>query len=156
VSGDLSGLLDDAIAAGADARPAANWLAGEITAHLNREGTDGGGLSLDGVGLAELVTMVTDGALSATAAKDVLAGVLAGEGSPSQVAASRDLMQVSDEGALRDMVEAAIAANPDEAQRLRDGEDRLLGFFVGQVMASSGGKADPGRVASLVRDIASQ
>jgi len=156
VSGNLDRLLDDAIDAGVDARSSANWLAGEVTAHLNREGMDAGDLGLDGAGLAELVTMVTEGALSATAAKDVLAGVFAGEGTPRQVAASRDLMQVSDEGALRDMVEAAMAANPDESQRLRDGEERLLGFFVGQVLAASGGKADPGRVASLVRDIASQ
>lgn len=155
VSGGLGGLLDDAIAAGAEARVAANWLAGEVTAHLNREGGQVATLALDGSGLAELCAMVSAGELSATAAKEVLAGVLAGEGTPRAVAEIRDLMQLSDEGALGDLVESVLAEHPDEVARLRGGEERLVGFLVGKVMAASGGKADPALATELIRRSAS-
>ena len=154
VSGDLAGFLDDAVAAGADARAAGNWLAGEVTAHLNRHDGDVTSLHLDGPGLAELCAMVAHAELSATAAKEVLAGVLAGEGSPRAVAQARDLMQVSDEGALSAVVEAVLAEYAEEVARLRDGEDRLVGFLVGKVMAASGGKADPALASDLIRRFA--
>jgi aspartyl-tRNA(Asn)/glutamyl-tRNA(Gln) amidotransferase subunit B len=151
VSGGLGDLLEEAVEAGADARAAANWLAGEVTAHLNRVGAAPGDLGIDGAAIAELVGLVATGELSATAAKDVLAGVLAGEGGPRAVAEARDLMQVSDEGQLSGMVDAVLNDHPEELARLRAGEDRLVGFLVGRVMASSGGKADPARVAELIR-----
>ncbi|HUG74057.1 MAG TPA: Asp-tRNA(Asn)/Glu-tRNA(Gln) amidotransferase subunit GatB [Acidimicrobiia bacterium] len=154
VSGDLIGLLDDAVAAGADPRAAGNWLAGEVTAHLNRHGGDPMSLHLDGPGLAELCGMVAAAELSATAAKEVLAGVLAGEGPPRAVAEARDLMQVSDEGALGAVVEAVLAEHAAEVARLRDGEERLVGFLVGKVMAASGGKADPALASELIRRLA--
>jgi aspartyl-tRNA(Asn)/glutamyl-tRNA(Gln) amidotransferase subunit B len=154
VSGDLGPLLDDAVSAGAEPTAAANWLAGEVTAHLNRSEGGDARIALDGASLAELVRMVADGDLSTTAAKEVLSGVLGGEGSPRAVAEARDLIQVSDEGALAAMVSAVLADHPAEAERLASGEDRLVGFLVGRVMASSGGKADPARVAELIRQSA--
>jgi aspartyl-tRNA(Asn)/glutamyl-tRNA(Gln) amidotransferase subunit B len=151
VAGGLGDLLDEAVAAGAEPRAAANWLAGEVTAHLNRTGESAAELSLDGAALAELVGLVADGGLSSTAAKEVLAGVLAGEGRPIAVAEGRDLMLVSDEDTLVGMVEAVLGEHREEVERLRAGEDRLVGFLVGRVMAASGGKADPARVADLIR-----
>lgn len=152
VTGGLVGLLDAAVAAGAAARGAANWLAGEVTAHLNRTGEDVSTLPLDGAGLAELVAMVEGGELSATAAKDVLSGVLAGEGGPRSVASDRDLLQVSDEGSLAAIVAEVLADHSDEAARLAAGEERLVGFLVGQVMRRSGGRADPKVVDRLIRE----
>lgn len=156
VTGSLLGLFEESVALGAEPRAAANWLAGEVTAHLNREGTTADALTLDGAGLAELIAMVAAGDLSATAAKDVLAGVLAGEGNPRAVAEARDLMQVSDDSVLGDLVASVMEAHPDEVDRLRSGEERLVGYLVGRVMAESGGKADPARVAELIRDVATQ
>jgi len=152
VAGDLSGVFDDAVAAGANARAAANWLTGEITAHLNRSGAEAAALAIDGHGLAELIAMVEAGDLSSTAAKDVLTGVLGGEGSPREVAAARDLIQISDESAVGTAVDEVLAAHPGEIARIRDGEDRLVGFLVGQVMKATGGKADPRLVDRLVRE----
>jgi aspartyl-tRNA(Asn)/glutamyl-tRNA(Gln) amidotransferase subunit B len=149
---DFAGLFDGAVAAGADARAAANWLTGEITAHLNRTGESPVDLAIDAAGLAELVGMIEDGDLSATAAKDVLNGVLAGEGSPRQVATSRDLIQISDESAIGAEVDAVLDAHSDEVERIRGGEDRLIGFLVGQVMKATGGKADPRLVDRLIRE----
>ena len=152
VTNDLAGLFDGAVAAGADARATANWLTGEITAHLNRTGESPGDLVIHADGLAELVGMIEDGDLSATAAKDVLNGVLAGEGSPREVATARDLIQMSDESAIAAEVDAVLAAHTDEAERIRGGEDRLVGFLVGQVMKATGGKADPRLVDRLIRE----
>lgn len=143
--------LEAAVAAGADPRTAANWLVGEVTAALRRLGTGLSEIPLTGGHLAELDSLVKDGRLSATAAKEVLAGVIAGEGAPAQVAAARDLVQISDEGALGEAVVRVLADHPMELERLRAGEGRLLGFLVGQVMQATGGKADPRRVAEAIR-----
>jgi aspartyl-tRNA(Asn)/glutamyl-tRNA(Gln) amidotransferase subunit B len=147
-------LLDGAGAAGADLRVAANWLTGEVTAHLRRLGLDAAGSPLTGAHLAELHALVVAGRLSATAAKEVLAGVLEGEGSPEQVAAGRDLIQISDEGVLGAAVAAVLADHPAEVERLRAGDQRLLGFLVGKVMQATGGKADPRRVSEAIRQAA--
>ena len=152
----LAPIFEDAVAAGADPAAAANWLTGEVVAHLRRSEQSLAETSLDGASVAELVGMVADGELSATAAKTVLAGVLDGEGGPRQVAAARDLMQMDDADALEAAVEAAFAAHPDELARLRGGDQKLIGFFVGRVMQATGGKADPGKVSGLIRQKASE
>ena len=144
-------LLDAAAAAGADARTAAHWLTGEVTAHLRRLGVALSATPLTGAHLAELHALVAAGRLSATAAKEVLAGVLAGEGGPEQVAARRDLIQISDGTVLAAAVAAVLTAHPAEVERLRGGEDRLVGFLVGKVMQATGGKADPRRVSEAIR-----
>jgi aspartyl-tRNA(Asn)/glutamyl-tRNA(Gln) amidotransferase subunit B len=152
VAGDLASLFDATVAAGGDPRAAVNWLTGEVAAHLNRTGIAPADISLDGASLAELIGMVGGGDLSATAAKEVLIGMLAGEGSPRQIATARDLLQVSDESALGPEVDSVLATHPDEVGRIRGGEERLVGFLVGQVMKTTGGKADPRLVDRLIRE----
>ncbi len=147
----LADMFEGAVAAGADARAAANWLTGEVVAHLRRAGDELAGTGLAPAHLAELDAMVRDGKLSATAAKDVLAGVLAGEGSPAEVAEGRDLIQVTDTAALEAEVEAVLAAHDDAVAKIRDGDMKPVGFLVGQVMRATGGKADPRQVSELVR-----
>ena len=147
----LAPVFEAAVAGGADPQGAANWLTGEVVAHLRRSERSLDDTGFDGAALAELVAMVGDGELSATAAKTVLGGVLEGEGGPREVAEARDLMQIDDAGALEAAVEEAFAAHPDEVGRLRDGDQKLVGFFVGRVMQSTGGKADPRKVTELIR-----
>ncbi|MFH1330862.1 MAG: Asp-tRNA(Asn)/Glu-tRNA(Gln) amidotransferase subunit GatB [Actinomycetota bacterium] len=144
-------LLDAAAAAGADARTAAHWLTGEVTSNLRRLGVALAVTPLTGAHLAELHALVAAGRLSATAAKEVLAGVLAGEGGPEQVAARRDLIQISDDAVLAAAVAEVLAAHPAEVERLRGGEERLVGFLVGRVMQATGGRADPRRVSEAIR-----
>ncbi len=143
-------LFDDAVAVGAPAPLVSNWVTGEIAAYLRRTGVEIPAIS--GVELAELVEIVRDGTVSATAAKEVLEGVLAGEGTPRQVAGARDLIQVSDRSMLVDAVEAVVAANPDAVSRYRDGEAKVVGFLVGQVMKETQGKADPRLVNELLAE----
>jgi aspartyl-tRNA(Asn)/glutamyl-tRNA(Gln) amidotransferase subunit B len=148
----LAQVFEDGIAAGAEPRAAANWLTGEVTAHLRRAGVSIDATGLSGQRLAELVEMVGQGELSATAAKQVLAGVLEGEGTAREVAEARDLMQIADEGALEAAVDEALRVHAEERERLVGGDQKLIGFFVGRVMQATGGKADPKRVSELIRE----
>jgi len=145
LSGGLLMLLDEAVAAGAPAPAAANWLAGEVTGHLAAGSGDVAGLGLTGAHLAELVAMVDEGLLSATMAKQVLAGVLelGGARGPRAVAAERGLQQLSDDGELRRIVAEVVAANAEAVSAVRGGNDRAIGALVGQVMRATQGRADP-------------
>jgi aspartyl-tRNA(Asn)/glutamyl-tRNA(Gln) amidotransferase subunit B len=96
--------------------------------------------------------MAADRSVSATAAKDVLDGVMAGEGSPREVAEARDLLQISDRGVMEEAVDAVMADHEDAVEKIRGGDMKPIGFLVGQVMRATGGKADPGLVQSLIRE----
>ncbi len=109
-------------------------------------------MGIDGVALAELVAMVGQGDLSASAAKEVLAGMIEGEGSAREVAEGRDLLQMSDRGALDEIVASVLAGNADAVDRYRAGEEKVIGFLVGAVMRASGGKADPQLAGRLLRE----
>ncbi len=148
----LRDLFEGAVAAGAEAGTAANWTTGEVVAALRRAGdVPVSGTSLTAPRLAELLEMVGDDSLSSSAAREVLAGVMAGEGSPREVAEARDLLQVSDAGLLEEAVEREAAEHPEEWARLQAGEQKLVGFFVGRLMRRTGGKADPKLAARLIR-----
>ena len=151
VGSPLLGLYEAAVARGVAPRSVANWVTGEITAHLNRTDADPSALAIDAAGLAELVDMVDRNELSSTAAKDVLTAVLAGYGTPRAIAEQRDLLQVTDEGAINTLVDSVLAEHPDEVARIAAGEEKLIGFLVGKVMRAGGGKADPKVVDRLVR-----
>ena len=152
VSADgLGELFDDAVQAGADPRNVANWLTQEVVAQLRRTEAEVAETSLTAAALVELDAMVVAGDLSATAAKEVLVAVMEGEGGPRAVAEARDLIQVSDAGALEAVVDEVLAADPDTVARLEAGDMKPIGFLVGQVMRATGGKADPKLVQQLLR-----
>ena len=151
----LGSLFDDAVAAGADPAATANRLTGEVVAYTRREGVGVSETALTADHLVELGTMVTEGDLSATAAKDVLAGVLAGEGMPRAVAEQRDLLQISDLGVIEAAVESVLAEHAEAVERMQGGDMKPVGFLVGQVMRATGGKADPTAVSELIRSRAS-
>ncbi|MDQ3782496.1 MAG: Asp-tRNA(Asn)/Glu-tRNA(Gln) amidotransferase subunit GatB [Actinomycetota bacterium] len=146
----LGALFDDAVAGGADPRVVSNWLAGEVVAYLRQQGAGVTDTPLGAAALVELDTMVGGGQVSATAAKEVLRGVLAGEGTPAVVADARNLRQISDSAALEEAVEAVLADHPHELARLRAGDAKPLGFLVGRVMRATGGRADPQAVSRLL------
>ncbi len=154
-SDDLGRLFTAAVADGADARSVGNWITGEVVAYLRSADTTIDRTGLTPEHLGELVAMTSSGALSSTAAKEVLRGVLAGEGSPQTVAEERDLVQISDVTAIEDAVEAVLAENGDAVDKIRQGDAKPVGFLVGQVMKATGGKADPKIVQELVRAKAS-
>jgi aspartyl-tRNA(Asn)/glutamyl-tRNA(Gln) amidotransferase subunit B len=147
----MRALYESAVSEGADARSAANWVTGEVTAWLRREDRADAGDLLTGRHLAELIDLIDQGTVSSSAAKDVLDGVLSGEGDPGAVARSRDLLQISDTAAIEEAVDTVLADNPDALESLRSGETKVLGFLVGQVMKATQGKADPRLVNQVIR-----
>ncbi|MBW3606440.1 MAG: Asp-tRNA(Asn)/Glu-tRNA(Gln) amidotransferase subunit GatB [Actinobacteria bacterium] len=151
VATGMTRILDDAVAAGAPVGDAAKWLTNEVLGWSNERGIEPAAVGLSGSDLAALVAMIADGTLSTRLGRQVLDGVLAGEGTPAQVASTRGLEQVSDAAALARMVDAAIAAQPDAAGRVRAGNHKAIGALVGAVMKASRGQANPALVNELLR-----
>ena len=150
----LAAIFDEALAAGGHARPVANWLTGEVVAYLRREDTTLAATSLRADHLVDLVAMVDRAEVSSSAAKEILGGVLAGEGDPATVAAARDLMQISDDSVVVAAVAAVLAENAEAVERMKAGDLKPVGFLVGRVMKATSGKADPGLVSKLIREAA--
>ncbi len=136
------------VAAGADSKPAANWVMGEALADANQHD---GARRVAPAALAALIALVKGGAVSTQAAKRVFAVLAERGGDPRAVAESLGLVQVADMGALARWVDEVLAARPAEVARYQGGEVKLLAFFVGQVMKTSKGKADPKLVPDLLK-----
>jgi aspartyl-tRNA(Asn)/glutamyl-tRNA(Gln) amidotransferase subunit B len=149
-SPQLRQIYEDAVGAGAPPRAAANWVVGDLTAAARRSEPEV--IRITGNDLAELISLVDSGRVSTSAAKEVLEGVLGGEGSASQVAEERDLIQITDVSQLIAVVDDIIEANPKAVSDYRSGETKIVGFLVGQVMKATMGKADPKAVNDLVRE----
>ncbi len=149
---DLARLFTSAVAGGATGRTVGIWLTGEVVAYLRRQEVTIGDTSLTAGHLGELGSMVDGGDLSSSAAKEVLLAVLEGEGTPGEIADARDLLQVSDTGAIEEAVDAVLAQNVDAVDKIRSGDMKPFGFLVGQVMRHMGGKADP----KVVRNVLEQ
>jgi aspartyl-tRNA(Asn)/glutamyl-tRNA(Gln) amidotransferase subunit B len=147
----LASLFEAAVDGGAQGRMIAIWLTGDVVGHTRRLDVDVASTPLTADHLVELATMVEQGDLSSSAAKEVLIAAIEGEGSPRQVAEARDLLQVSDVAAIEDAVDAVLAENPEAVAKISEGDLKPLGFLVGQVMRHTGGKADPRIVQELVR-----
>ncbi|HEX9166493.1 MAG TPA: Asp-tRNA(Asn)/Glu-tRNA(Gln) amidotransferase subunit GatB [Gemmatimonadales bacterium] len=135
----LADYYEATVAAGAEPKAAANWVMTEVMTAWNETGS----LPVPAASLGALITLVKEGTLSLQAAKKVFAEVRSAGGEPRAVAERLGLIQVRDESALEQWVDAVIAAHPDEVARYRAGETKLVGFLVGQIMKRSQGKADP-------------
>jgi aspartyl-tRNA(Asn)/glutamyl-tRNA(Gln) amidotransferase subunit B len=148
-----AGVLDvvlATVAAGTSAAEARNWWLGHLAQSANALGVDAPDLPITPVQVARVVELVTAGTLNAGLAKQVVDGVLAGEGSPDEVVASRGLAVVHDVAALAAAVDDAIAAAPDVAQKVRSGKVAAAGALVGAVMKATRGQADASVVRQLV------
>ena len=134
----------------ADPRLAANWVAGELSAALNRDGLEIEHSRISPEALAGLLARIADNTISGKIAKEVFEAMWAGEGAADAVIEARGLRQISDTGQLESIVEAVIAAHPGQVAEYRAGKDKLLGFFVGQVMKETRGKANPAEVNRIL------
>jgi len=140
----------ETVAAGASPSDARKWWLGELARRANEAGTDLAGLSIEPAEVARVAELVAQGALNDQLARQVLDRVLAGQGTPDEVVAARGLAVVSDDGALTAAVEAAIAAHPDVAAKIRDGKVAAAGVLVGAVMRATRGQADAPHVRELI------
>jgi aspartyl-tRNA(Asn)/glutamyl-tRNA(Gln) amidotransferase subunit B len=144
------GLVERTVAAGAAPQAARKWWLAELARRANEQGIDLADLPITPPQVAELAALVEAGRINDTLARQVLDGVLAGEGSPEQGVVARGLELVSDEGALAEAVDAAIAGNPDVADKIRAGKVAAAGALIGAVMKQMRGQADAARVRELI------
>ena len=138
-------------AATGDARTSANWVLGDFSAYLNAGGVDVTKSAVSVGGLAELLGLVADGTLSGKMAKEVFEAMTTSGKDATAIVAEKGLGQISDAGELESIVARLIAANPGPAEEFRQGREKVLGFFVGQVMKETKGQANPAMVNELLR-----
>jgi aspartyl-tRNA(Asn)/glutamyl-tRNA(Gln) amidotransferase subunit B len=143
-------LVESTVAAGATPPAARKWWSGELARRANAEAVDLASLAITPAQVAALQRLVDDGTLTDSLARQALDGVLAGEGDPEQVVTARGLRVVSDDAALGAAVDAAIAANPDVAEKIRGGKVAAAGALVGAVMRDMRGQADAAKVRTLI------
>jgi aspartyl-tRNA(Asn)/glutamyl-tRNA(Gln) amidotransferase subunit B len=136
---------------GGDPRRAALFIVGELARALNEKEADLARLRFDPAQVAEVWKLQDDGAISSTAAREVLAELIRSGKPPAQIVSEKGLAQVSDAGALEAVVNAVIARSPGEVEKYRAGKKNLLGFFVGQAMKDLKGKGNPGALNGLFK-----
>jgi aspartyl-tRNA(Asn)/glutamyl-tRNA(Gln) amidotransferase subunit B len=137
--------------ADAPAQVVANWVIGDLSGALNKEGLDIEACRIPAEDLAGLINRIQDNTISGKIAKEVFEAMWAGEGTADAVIEARGLKQITDTSAIEAIVDKVIAANPGQAEEYRAGKEKLIGFFVGQVMKETGGKANPGQVNAILK-----
>ncbi len=147
---DAIDLVEATVAAGAPAADARKWWMGELARRANETGTALAGLPITPEQIARVTELVASGALNDKLAREVLEGVLAGEGSPDEVVEKRGLKIVNDEGELSAIIDEVLAANADAVEKVRSGKIAAAGALVGGVMKASRGKADAARARELI------
>ncbi|MBE9243881.1 Asp-tRNA(Asn)/Glu-tRNA(Gln) amidotransferase subunit GatB [Microcystis aeruginosa LEGE 00239] len=143
--------FETAVIAGANAKLVANWISQDIAAYLNNNKLMITEIALQASDLAELVKLIETGTISGKIAKEILPELLTEGGSPKALVEKKGLIQISDTSAIEKLIEEIIASHPSELEKFRSGKTNLKGFFVGQVMKKSGGKADP-KLTSQILD----
>jgi aspartyl-tRNA(Asn)/glutamyl-tRNA(Gln) amidotransferase subunit B len=150
VNAGALGLIEATVAAGAAPAAARKWWMGELARRANTVGCELDALPVTPEQVARVQALVDAGTVNDKLARQVLEGVLAGEGEPDEVVEKRGLKVVSDDSALTAAVDDAIAANPDVAEKIRAGKVAAAGALVGAVMKATRGQADAARVRELV------
>jgi aspartyl-tRNA(Asn)/glutamyl-tRNA(Gln) amidotransferase subunit B len=134
-----------------DPKLAANWVMGDLAAALNRENLEVGGGKLPAVRLAGLLARITDQTISGKIAKEVFEAMWSQGASADALIESKGLRQITDTSAIERAIDEVMAKNPTQLAEYRAGKDKLFGFFIGQVMKATGGKANPAQLNELLR-----
>jgi aspartyl-tRNA(Asn)/glutamyl-tRNA(Gln) amidotransferase subunit B len=153
VSREWADYYETTVAAlGGEPKLCANWVMGELSGFLNKEGKELSASPLGPTQLAGLLKRIQDNTISGKIAKDVFEAMWNGAGDADAVIEQRGLRQITDSSAIEQLVDEVIAANPNQLAQYRAGKDKLFGFFVGQVMKASKGKANPQQVNELLTE----
>ena len=139
-------------AGGGDPKTAANWVTGELAGALNRDGLEIGQSPVSPQALSALLARIADDTISGKLAKQVFEAMWQGEGDPDSIIEAQGLKQITDSGAIEAIIERIIADNPGQVHQYRAGKEKVMGFFVGQVMKATQGKANPAQVNQLLKD----
>jgi len=138
-------------AAGADPKLVSNWVTGDLSSYLNRDNREIAESPVTAALLAGLVRRIADNTISGKIAKDVFEAMWAGEGDADAVIEKKGLKQITDEAAIEKVVDQIIAQSPKQLEQYRAGKEALFGYFVGQVMKATQGKANPAQVNELLK-----
>jgi aspartyl-tRNA(Asn)/glutamyl-tRNA(Gln) amidotransferase subunit B len=137
---------------GADAKLCANWTTTDLLGALNKLGKDIATSPVSADALAGLLKRIADNTISGKIAKEVFEAMLAGEGTADAIIDKKGLRQITDSGAIEKAIDEVLAKNPGQLAQYRAGKEALLGFFVGQVMKATGGKANPAELNRLLKE----
>lgn len=149
----LADLFDESLNYTQDAKAVANWIMGDLLGYLNQNSKEIDEVKLTGQGLGEMIGLLEKGTINNKIAKTVFKEMLETGKSPQAIVEEKGLVQISDTGAIKEIVEKVVAANPQSVEDFRAGKDKAIGFLVGQVMKESKGKANPGLVNELLREV---
>ena len=140
-----------------NAKLAANWVMGELSKYLNTEGKEITESSVTAEQLGGLLVRIEDNTINGKTAKNVLQSMWEGEGSADQIIEAKGLKQVTDTGAIESMIQGVLDANAAQVEQFRasdeDKQKKMIGFFMGQVMKASQGKANPGMVTPILNKL---
>ncbi|PID46717.1 MAG: Asp-tRNA(Asn)/Glu-tRNA(Gln) amidotransferase GatCAB subunit B [Proteobacteria bacterium] len=148
---ELADYFESVAAATGEPKLSANWVNGELASHLNKAEISVNESAVSAGQLASLIKRIMDNTISGKIAKDVFEAMWKGEGDVDEIIEAKGLKQITDSGAIERIIDEVIAANPGQYEQYRSGKDKLFGFFVGQVMKASKGKANPAEVNRLLK-----
>lgn len=151
-SKEMADFFEAAVDCGGDAKLVANWLMGELSAHLNKHQQELHDLAITPEGLAKMVTLIGDGTISSKIAKKVFAELLENGGDPEKIVKDKGLVQISDEGQLTEIIGKVLDNNEQSIADYKDGKDKAIGFLVGQVMKETKGQANPQMVNKILKE----
>ena len=149
---ELADYFEATVAAlGGEAKLAANWVMGDLSAALNKNELDIAASPVSSAQLAGLLKRIQDGTISGKIAKEVFDAMWNGEGDADAIIEAKGLKQISDSGAIEKIIDEIIAANPAQVAEYRSGKEKMFGFFVGQAMKASKGKANPAQLNDILK-----
>ena len=151
-SKDMADYFETVNKACGDAKLSANWVNSELSGYLNKENMEITDSPVGAELLGGLLARIKDNTISGKIAKEVFAAMWNGEGSADEIIDNKGLKQITDTGAIEAMVDEVLANNPEQVEEYKAGKEKMLGFFVGQIMKQTGGKANPGQVNKLLKD----
>ncbi len=149
----LSTIFEEAVQSGAKPKTASNWLLGEISKIVNERVIDATEIPFDGKALAELISLIESGTISGTIAKQVLPKMFDKSQSAKEIVEAEGLAQISDEGAIIDLIKEVLSNNAPAVADYHAGKDRAIGFLTGQIMRASKGKANPAVIQTKLREV---
>jgi aspartyl-tRNA(Asn)/glutamyl-tRNA(Gln) amidotransferase subunit B len=152
-SREIAAYFEQALAqAPAHAKLLANWILGDLSGALNKSSLEIQDSPVSAEMLSGLILRIDDNTISGKIAKQVFDAMWTGEGDADAIIETRGLRQITDSTAIESLIDEVISANPDQVEQFRAGKEKVLGFFVGQIMKQSKGKANPGQVNQMLLD----
>ncbi len=149
----MADYFETALANSTDPKIAANWVMGELSGALNENNIEIEGCPVGAADFGGLLARISDNTISGKLAREVFEFMWQGEGTADEIIEARGLKQITDSGALEQIAREIVDKNPGQAEQFREGKEKLLGFFVGQVMQQTKGKANPAQVNEILRQL---